>query len=71
MITHEIIYESGVNSELTVGLPIYNSKKIAWIALEGLINQIDIYFDWELVVYEEDHDNKIFKEIRKNLYQLN
>ena len=53
MITHEIIYENGVNAELTVGLPIYNSKKIAWIALDGLINQIDIDFDWELVFYEE------------------
>lgn len=66
MITHEIIYESGVNSDLTVGLPIYNSKKIAWIALEGLINQIDINFDWELVVYEEEHEKKIFKEIIPN-----
>ena len=63
MITHEIIYENGVNAELTVGLPIYNSKKIAWIALDGLINQIDIDFDWDLVVYEEEHENQIFKEI--------
>ena len=66
MITHEIIYENGVNAELTVGLPIYNSKKIAWIALDGLINQIDIDFDWELVVYEEEHENQIFKEIIPN-----
>lgn len=39
--------------ELTVALPIWNSPKIAWIAFEGLCQQKDIDFAWELIVMEE------------------
>jgi hypothetical protein len=60
---NEIYISDFHNIELTVALPIYNSKKIAWLALESLSNQIDINFDWELIVYEEEHDNSIFLKI--------
>lgn len=59
----EIYTSDSHNIELTVALPIYNSKKIAWLALEGLSNQINITFDWELIVYEENHENSIFSDI--------
>lgn len=39
---------------LTVGLPIYKGRDIAWLAIENLCNQIDITFDWQLIVMEEE-----------------
>jgi hypothetical protein len=60
---NEIYLSDSHNIELTVALPIYNSKKIAWLALESLSNQINITFDWELIVYEENHENSIFSDI--------
>ena len=63
MKVEEIYISDSHNIELTVALPIYNSKKIAWLALEGLSNQINITFDWELIVYEENHENSIFSDI--------
>ena len=52
----EILWEEINNKktiELTVALPALNSKKIIWIALESLKNQIDINFGWELIIWEE------------------
>jgi hypothetical protein len=49
--------------KLTVALPIYNSKKIAWISLESLIRQENIDFDWELIVYEEIHSESVCPQI--------
>ena len=40
-------------------MPCYNSNKIAWIALESLCNQVDINFEWELIICEEKHDNML------------
>lgn len=37
----------------TVALPIFNSKKIAWIAFESLARQVGVNFSWELVIAEE------------------
>jgi len=48
--------------ELTVALPLFNSGKIAWLALEGLCNQRDIDFEWELVIAEEQNDLMFGKE---------
>lgn len=45
--------------ELSVALPLYNSGKIAWLALESLCNQKNIDFDWELVVCEEQNENML------------
>lgn len=39
--------------EMTVALPMYRSKDIAWLALESLCRQKDVDFEWELIVIEE------------------
>jgi len=59
----EIYKVESLEPKLTVALPVYNSKEIAWVALESLSNQIDINFNWELIVYEEKHKNSVFPEI--------
>lgn len=51
------------NPKLTVALPVYNGKEVAWIALESLSEQIDIDFEWELIVYEERHEQSVFPEL--------
>ena len=51
-----VIYSSGT-PELTVALPMRNSKDISFLAFESLCNQKEIDFEWELIVYEEQHDN--------------
>ena len=57
--------------QLTVALPIWNSKKIAWIALEGLCNQKQIYFDWELLIDEEQIGEYFgLEEIKKYVERL-
>lgn len=38
---------------LTVALPVYNSKTIIWLALQSLVNQRGIDFEWELIILEE------------------
>lgn len=50
------LYSTG-EPELTVALPMRNSKDISFLAFESLLNQRSINFDWELIVYEEQHDN--------------
>jgi len=40
--------------ELTVALPIFRGKHIAWLALESLVRQKNINFDWELLIIEEE-----------------
>lgn len=49
------LYSTG-EPELTVALPMRNSKRISFLAFESLINQRSIDFDWELIVYEERHE---------------
>jgi len=39
--------------QLTVALPMYRAKHIAWLILEALSRQRDVNFNWELVVAEE------------------
>lgn len=39
--------------KLTVALPMFRAKYIGWSALESLIAQTDIDFDWELIIAEE------------------
>jgi len=43
--------------KLTVGLPLFKSDKIVWLALESLKNQVNINFGWELIIYEEFGDS--------------
>lgn len=40
---------------LTVGLPIYNSKEIAWLSMESLCRQENPGCEWELIVCEDRH----------------
>jgi len=42
---------------MTVALPMRNSKDISFLAFESLLNQKAVHFDWELIVYEEEHEN--------------
>lgn len=51
---------------LTVGLPMYRSVSIGWLALEGLCRQADIGFRWELIVAEEPEE--AFTEERLRAY---
>lgn len=51
--------------ELTVALPIFNSKRIAWAALEGLCNQREIDFQWELLIMEEQENEFGLSEVAK------
>jgi hypothetical protein len=43
----------------TVALPIWNSKKIAWLALESLCRQVKPENGWELIVFEEVHPAQV------------
>lgn len=43
----------GPRPVLTVALPMYRSRKIAWLALESLARQEGADFPWELIVAEE------------------
>jgi len=35
----------------TVALPVWNSEKITWLCLESLKRQLNVDFEWELVVF--------------------
>lgn len=48
--------------ELTVAMPLYNSKYIAWLAMESLCRQKNVTFDWELIVSEEQNDEMYGEE---------
>ena len=39
--------------KLTAAVPMYRSADIAWLAMEGLCNQVGVNFEWELVICEE------------------
>ena len=58
-IQKKIILSNSKKVNFTVALPIYNSEKIAWIAFESLVRQVDVNFSWELIVAEEDGLQKI------------
>lgn len=45
--------------ELTVGLPLFRAGNTAWLALESLCRQKDIDFQWELLILEENTDEKL------------
>ena len=59
----ENIFENEKEPILTVALPVYNSKKIAWVCLESLVKQENINFNWELIIYEEEHEQSIFPSV--------
>lgn len=45
----------------TVALPVYNSSRIAWLAMEGLCHQ-EVSHGWELVICEEKHNQQLGEE---------
>jgi len=61
-----IILEDSQNINLSVILPLFRAKNIAWVAFESLIRQEDINFNWELIVIEEQFESPFgFDEILK------
>lgn len=62
------------NIQLSVTLPCYNGKHIGWLCLESLCNQVDVNFDWEIVICEEVHENMLgfefFKEYISRLKEV-
>lgn len=42
---------------LSVVLPLFRAKNIAWVSLESLIRQEGVNFEWELIVIEEQFEN--------------
>jgi len=48
--------------EVTVGLPLFNAKNIAWLCLESFCKQEEVAFDWELIVIEEQDSNHFGKQ---------
>ena len=42
---------------MSVALPMYNSKHVSFLAFESLCNQKAVVHEWELIIYEEQHDN--------------
>ena len=56
--------------EVTVGLPMFRSDKIAWLALESLCRQVNIDFEWELIVAEEQEDSFSAETIKEYIPRL-
>jgi len=46
---------------ISVALPVWNSKKIAWLCMESLCRQKTTE-GWELIVFEEVHDEALGRE---------
>jgi hypothetical protein len=44
------------NIKLSIGLPMYRSDVIGWLALESLCNQRDVEFEWEMLIIEEKEE---------------
>lgn len=55
--------------QLTVALPVWNSKSILWLALEGLCRQ-KVSFKWELLIMEEQIKEFGIDEVTKYAKRL-
>jgi len=51
--------------ELVCALPMYNSSKIGWLALESLCRQKGVNFNWELIILEDGENYMGCEEILK------
>jgi len=49
---------------ISVALPVWNSKKIAWLCMESLCRQC-AKVKWELIVFEERHEEALGEEFFK------
>lgn len=59
--------------ELTVAMPVWKSREIVWLAMEGLCQQAKPAFEWELVIDEEQIDQAgkaFFNKYQKRLYEV-
>ncbi|MHC4634332.1 MAG: glycosyltransferase [Planctomycetota bacterium] len=45
--------------KLTVAVPVWNNKDVAWLCMESLRRQRGVDFDWELIIFEEQHDQQL------------
>lgn len=54
---YELISKKNTLIKLSVVIPLFRAGHIAWLALESLIRQHGIDFEWELIIMEEDFDN--------------
>ena len=57
--------------KLTVAVPVWKSKDIAWLCMESLRRQKDIDFEWELIIYEEEHDQQLGEQYFRDLAPVN
>jgi len=48
--------------EMTVAVPMFRAKYCGWIAIESLVRQTHVNFDWELIVAEEINDESFTKD---------
>ena len=53
IIVDETLIGNDNEIELSVVVPFYRSKRINWITFEGLKNQKNIDFNWELIISQE------------------
>jgi glycosyltransferase involved in cell wall biosynthesis len=53
------IVTGGFMIKMTVGLPLYNSKRTAWLALTSLCAQRNVSEPWELIVAEEETEDMV------------
>ncbi len=45
--------------KLTVAVPVWNNKEIAWLCIESLRRQKEVDFEWELIIFEEEQDQQL------------
>ena len=50
--------------EMSVRMPLFRAKYIAWLALESLCRQEGVTFEWELIIAEEQDDPEMFGKDR-------
>lgn len=54
---------------MSVALPIFNSDKIIWLALDSLCKQKNVKFKWELIVCEEFDNNQVGFDYFKQYFE--
>jgi hypothetical protein len=58
---------------LSLAIPMYNALDIAWLSLESISRQVDVDFEWELLVIEEEQNSfgieniKLYEKRLKNV----
>jgi hypothetical protein len=54
---------------ITVALPVWKSKDIAWLCMESLCRMHQPKSEWELIVFEEEHDEKLGAQFFESYYE--